>query len=168
VRKTLIAILMALALVVIPVGSAFAQDEDTVTVSATPAYVSIDNNPDTDSFGVVTEGSTPNLSGGETNFTITNSSSVAIDITIKCSGWDGGANDWLYGAPGTDQARLMASDGSGGYDIAVPVDPAIAALHSDVPVATNPQWGLQLQAPTDMTFGNVQSTTITLNATYSP
>lgn len=46
-RKTLFAILLALALVLIPVSTAFAATTATVNVTATPSIVSISNAPAT-------------------------------------------------------------------------------------------------------------------------
>jgi hypothetical protein len=162
VRKTLIAILIALALVVIPVGSALAATTADVTVTATPTFISITNSPSSYDFGVVAESSTPNT--GETNFTITNSSSVAIDTTIKCNGWGTPPDKWSYGPSGPDTGQLNASNGSGGFTISVPVDPTTAALHSNVAVGNNPQWGLQLTAPSSFSFGAQQTTTVTISA----
>jgi hypothetical protein len=160
-RKTLIAILMAL--VVIPVSSAFADTTAGVTVKATPTYVGITVALTLNDFGVVTASSTP--ATGETHFTITNSSSVAIDTTIKCNGWTGASgHNWSYGASGTDQGQLKASSGSGGYTITVPVDPTTIALHSNVSVGNNPQWGLQLEAPSSFSYGDTQTTTVTITA----
>ena len=160
-RKTLIAILMALALVVIPVGSAFAATTAAVTVTATPTFISITNLPTSWGIGVVAASTTP--STGETNFTITNSSSVPIDTTIKCNGWSG-TSSWTYGASGANTGQLKASNGSGGYIITVPVDPSTIALHSNVGVGNNPQWGLQLEAPSSFSFGAEQTTTVTISA----
>jgi hypothetical protein len=160
-RKTLIAILIALALVVIPVGSALAATTADVTVTATPTFISITNSPDSYDFGVVTESSTPNT--GETHFTITNGSTVPIDITIGCNGWSGAAHSWNYGASGADTGQLNASDGSGGYDITVPSG-STTALHSNVAKGNNPQWGLELEAPSSFGFGDEQTTTVTISA----
>lgn len=166
-KKLVISVVLALVLVVVPASAALADDYDTVTVTATPTYIAIVNAPDTADFGLVTEGGTPALSGGETHFTITNSSSVAIDTTIKCNGWSG-TSSWAYGASGADQGQLLASNGSGGYTITVPEDPTTIALHSNVGTGTNPQWGLQLEAPSSFSYGYEQTTTVTITAAQTP
>jgi hypothetical protein len=160
-KKTLTAILLALALVVIPVSSAFADTTAGVTVTATPSFISITNAPDTYDFGVVIAGSTPNT--GVPGFTITNDSTINIDIDIQCNGWDGGANDWTYTTPaGIDTGFLNASNG-GAYNIFVQngVD---TELFDAVTPPTDPTWGLELNTPTSFTFGNQQTTTVTLTA----
>ena len=163
-KKTLLAILLALALVVIPVGSALAANTADVTVTATPGWVSITNSEVSFNFGIVTAGTTPNTGTGWS--TITNSSTVAMDINIKCDGWSpvSGTNSWTYGVAGVDQARLAASDGDGAYDV------VIAAINTDyllcdgVAVSVNPTWELELEAPSSFTHVDEQETTVTLTA----
>jgi hypothetical protein len=164
-RKTLIALLLAVALTVIPVGSALAASTQDVTITATPTFISITNDSATGNnynFGVVAESGTPGT--GETYFTITNDSTVDIDIDIQCDGWEGGSDDWAYASPiGADQGYLDASDGAGGYDILVQ-DGTDTELFDTVATTTDPQWGLELNAPSSFTFGNTQQTTVTLTA----
>jgi hypothetical protein len=161
VRKTLIAILLAVALVVVPVGNALAADTDTVTVTATPGWVSIVNDPDDHDFGIVTAGTTPNTTTSW--FTITNSSTVAMDVNIGCDGWASAGTAWIYGASGADQGQLNASAGTGAYDVTVP-DSGSAQLMDAVATTTDPTWELELEAPSSFTFVDVQTTTITLTA----
>ena len=160
-KKTLIAILLAVALIVIPVSVALAADTDTVTVTATPGWVSIVNGPDTYDFGVVTAGTTPSTGGS--GFTITNSSTVAMDVNIGCDSWASGGTPWDYGAAGADQGQLNASDGDETYDVTVP-DSGSTLLLDAVATGTDPTWGLQLEAPSSFTHVDVQTTTITLTA----
>jgi hypothetical protein len=164
VRKTLIAILTALVLVVIPVGTALAATTADVTVTATPSFISITNAPSSWPIGVVEAGL--DESTGETNFTITNDSTIAIDTTIECDGWGTQPDDWTYGASGPDQGQLNASNGSVGYPITVPEVPSgsPADLHDNVPVGTDPQWGLELDTPSSFSFGAQQSTIVTISA----
>jgi hypothetical protein len=161
-KRTILAIMLALALVAIPVSTVLAATSQDVTITATPTFISITNAPASHDFGVVAASGTPNT--GETNFTITNDSSVDIDIDIKCDGWDGGANDWTYATPAApDTGFLYASDGAGGYDIFVQ-DGIDTELFDAVTPATDPQWGLELNAPTAFNFGNQQQTIVTLTA----
>ena len=102
-KRTLFAILLALALVLIPVGSAFADTDATVDVTAHPSILSITNAPATwEVNGLVTPGikiarnttyyanplgdtTAPTGGGvldGECNFTLTNTGDVAADVTI--------------------------------------------------------------------------------------
>ena len=161
-KRTLIAILMALALVLIPVGSALAATSAEVTVTATPGFVSITNLPNSFDFGVVTGGSTPNTTTGW--FTITNASTVAMDVNIKCTAW----TSWTYGAPAEDQGQLKASDGDGAYDVTIVAINTDYLLMSAVGVGVDPTWELQLDAPTSFTNVDVQTTTVTITAVVTP
>jgi len=172
-KRALIAILLALALVVIPFGSAFAANSAGVTVTATPGWVSITNAPDFFDFGVVLAGINEQTAGGD--FTINNASTVDMDVTIECDGWTGAvpANSWAYGAPGENSGQLNSSiDGGdvGGTWLLIPESPASAAtLVSDVaPTDPDPTWDLQLEAPTSFTYVDVQTTIITLTAAVTP
>lgn len=169
-RTTIAAIVMSLLLAIFPVGLALAQTSQDVLVTATPSFMGISNSPGTWPIGTVSANSTPNT--GIDHFTITNTSSANISISINCTDWSGGPG-WNYGAPGVDTANLTASSGnstgggSGGaglYDIDVPVGlPAL--LIKAVPPGVNPNWELQLNAPSEITFGDVQTTTVTITAT---
>jgi hypothetical protein len=162
-KKTLLAILLAVALTVIPVSSALAANTADVTVTATPGWVSITNAPATYGFGVVLAGTTPNTTTGW--FTITNDSTVDMDISIGCDGWSpvSGTNSWSYGASGPDTAQLNASDGDGAYDITVP-DSGSTLLIDAVSVGVDPTWELELEAPSSFTHVDEQTTTVTLTA----
>jgi hypothetical protein len=174
-KKTLLAILLAVALTVIPVSSVLAANTADVTVTATPGWVSITNTEASFGFGVVNAGDTPNTGTGWA--TITNSSTIAMDINIQCDGWSpvSGSNSWSYGASGPDTAQLNASSANGGaggssgagdYDITVPaVPPGSAALLCDaVAVGVSPSWELELEAPSSFTHVDEQTTTVTLTA----
>lgn len=170
-KKILVSFILVIALLVLPVNAALAATTQDVTITATPSYITISNSPGSNDFGVISASSTPSTANGY--FTITNGSSVAIDISIQCNGWDGGANDWTYGAPGADQAQLAASSaqggsggssGAGAFDITV-LNGSDTLLCDNVGTSTNPTWELQLQAPTSFNFANQQTTTVTLTAT---
>jgi hypothetical protein len=160
-RKTLIAVLIALALVVIPVGTALAATTADVTVTATPSFISITNAPSTYDFGVITAGVDEDT--GTSYFTVTNDSSVNITVTIQCTTWEGGDNDWIYGAPAANTAQLKASDGDGLYDVTVLTGSAVN-LHTTGTAGDDFTWELQLDAPTSFTFGNQQTSTVTISA----
>ena len=160
-RKTLLAILLALALVAILVGSVFAASTAGVTVTATPGWVSITNAPIDYDFDVVLAGIDEDT--GIDYFTITNASTVDMDISIECDGWAGAVNSWTYGAPAEDTARLAASDGDGAYDVTLAVDSGTLLIDA-VAVGTHPSWELELQVPTSFTYVDEQTTMVTLTA----
>jgi hypothetical protein len=167
-RTIIVAIVISLLLVILPVSLALAQsDSDVVTVTATPGTVSISTSGTYD-FGSVGLSSTPDTSGSP--LTITNSSSLVVDISIGCNGWSGGATPWTYGAAGADTALLNASasdGGSGGstgvtdFDKEVPSTGSILLIN-DLAVGTSPTWNLQLEAPTSFSIFDEQTTTVTL------
>jgi hypothetical protein len=104
-RKTLFAILLALALVLIPVGSAFAATSAQVDVTAHPSILSISNSPATwEVNGITTPGSkivknttyyanplgdttapSATVVDGECRFTLTNDGDVNVDVNIAMS-----------------------------------------------------------------------------------
>src|SRR4030042_1817321 len=96
-RKTLFAIMLALALVLIPVGSAFAATTANVTVTATPEILSFTNAPDNwpINTGVLlirgttyysnpgaetTDPSAGGIADGECRFDLYNEGDIALDI----------------------------------------------------------------------------------------
>jgi len=168
VGKILLAILLAVALVVIPVSSAFAAKTAGVSITAKPGYISISNAPGSWDFGVVTQG-TDNQTANS-YFTITNTSKVMTDIEIKADNWTGG---WAYANPvGVDTAYFIASNdngwgggpsgGTGKFDREITL--AETVFCNNLPADTNVTWELKLKAPTDFDVTADQSTTITLRA----
>ena len=120
-RKTLIAIALALALVTVPVGSAFAANPVVVSVTATPAYVSLSLDVNTweingiavpgskikpsttyyaNPLGDTTVPATP-IVAGACRFQFTNDGNVAINITCNF----------------VDFAGIVMTNGAGGYTV---------------------------------------------------
>jgi hypothetical protein len=164
-KRTILAIMLALALVAIPVSTALAATSQDVTVTATPTFISISNSPGSFDFGPVIASSTPDTT--EDYFTVTNDSSVNIDVTIVCDGWHTPPVDhWTYAAAAPDTALLNASDGDAAYDVEVD-DLTPAALHSTASAGDDFTWELQLEAPTSFGYGDEQTTTVTIEASAS-
>ena len=169
-RTIILAIVMSLLLAILPVGLAFADTSAEVEVTATPgSYVGIANSESVYDFGDITASGTPNTDTGWA--TITNSSSVLIDITIGCDGWSG-TTAWAYGAACADQAQLKASateggstgsTGAGNYDKTI-LSGSTIMLCDDVAIGNNPAWEMQLDSPSSFTHGYEQTTTVTLTA----
>lgn len=166
-KKLLISVILAVALLVVPVSGALAATTAEVTVTAVPSYVSITNLPISFDFETVVANVDEETSDGY--FTITNGSTVNIDITIQCTtAW----TSWIYGAPAADTAQLKASSangGTGGSSGAGAFDKTILTasatlLMDGVTSVTNPTWELQLDAPTTFTHGVAQECKITLSA----
>ena len=175
-KKTLLAILLAVALVVVPVGSAFAQTTDTVTVTATPSYISIDVTQTDFDFGTVTVSSFPDTTtsgpkdtggdaGADDYFDIVNTSTVVIDVEIYSDGWEGGANDWTWGASAGDTGRLNASTDQGTtWPVNVPDSQSTVLIFDDLGISVDDSFDLQLETPSSFSYGNQQQTTVTVSA----
>ena len=133
-KKTLIAIVLALALTLIPVSSALAANPETATVTCTPVVLSIDlgatgdwpvNNvgggdalvrPDTLYYSnPVGDETAPSgtVLVGECHFTFTNLSNVAIDITCNMSDFVGG--DASTNSDGGYTSNGATTFGASGY-----------------------------------------------------
>jgi len=172
-RTIIVAIAMSLLLAMFPVVPALAATTADVTVTATPgSFVGISCDQTVYDFGDISANSTPNTGTGWA--TITNSSSVSINITIGCDGWSG-TTAWTYGANATDTAQLKASatfggtggsSGAGQYDVTIPSGSTIA-LCNGVAVGNNPAWEMELEAPSSFTHGYEQTTHVTLTAAAS-
>jgi len=165
-RKTLLAILLALALVVIPVGSALAANTADVTVYATPGFISITVDNTTYDFGALLESTTKESA---TNyFTIDNTSTVITDNTIgvTTNTWSGGVI-WAHSdtcTPAANTAGLKANKGGtwGGGDVIVKFSsPDIIA--NDQAANTDWSFGLKLYAPTS--FGDYVQKSIVVRIT---
>ena len=149
-----------------PVFAATSQD---VTVTGTPSFISISNSPGSNDFSTLDAGVDEQTSNGY--FTVTNSSTVAIDINIQCNGWSG-VTPWTYGAPAENQAQLKASSadggvggstGAGNFDITL-LNGSDTLLCDAVGTSTNPTWELQWDMATSFTHGEEQTTTVTIAA----
>lgn len=165
-----LALLIAVVLSLPAVGNVFAAVTQDVTVNATPAFVTISNAPTTFDFGTVTTNS-HNVTGNA-HFTITNGSTVRVDVNIQCDNWTSTGTNWTYGNPGADTGNFDASSddgGSGGstgegdYDISV-VAYADTLICDNVSTVTDPTWELQLDAPSSFTHGDAQKNTVTVSA----
>lgn len=176
-KKTLLAILLAVALAVVPVGSALADTSDTVTITATPTFISIDVTQTDFDFGVVavsslndTTTSGPKGLGGDAGaddyFDIVNTSTIAIDIEIYCdNGWGVGATDWSWGASAADTGQLNASTDQGtSWSINIPNSQSSVLLFDGLAALTGDSFDLQLEAPNSFSYGDVQQTIVTVSA----
>lgn len=162
-------IIVGLGVVFIANSSQAATSQD-VSVNATPAFMSISNAPSSYDFGVISENSSENTTNGY--FTITNSSTVNIDLNIQCNGWSSTGSAWTYNDPASDTANLDASSGDGGvggstgagaWDISI-LNGSNTLICDNVTTATNPTWEIQLDTPTEFTHGDEQTTTVTIAA----
>jgi hypothetical protein len=138
-----------------------------VTVTATPAYISITDNQTDIDFGVVAESATPYTA---TNWcAITNISTIQTDIKIAvtASTWTGGT-PWTHSdtaSQGADIVGLKANKGGtwGVGDVTVKYsDPDY--IYENCPASTNFTYGLKLYAPSSFSDGEIKSNTARLTA----
>jgi spore coat protein U-like protein len=104
--RSILGILLAVVLFAGISVPAFAATTQDVTVTATPTFISIANAPATMAFGAVAAGGS--AVSGQAHFTITNTSSVPIDITIaaQTANWTGGLLKQVYGLEHTHRIGL--------------------------------------------------------------
>jgi hypothetical protein len=151
---------------VVMASPAFAATTATVTVNATPTYVSVVNTPGGYPFGVVAIST--NYSTTQGYFNITNGSSVNISIAISCNATWGGGAGWTHsdtGTPGVSTAALYCSSNTGLFNTIVK-NGTPNNLVSDTG-ASNILWELRLRSPTEFGDAVLKSNTITLTATAS-
>jgi len=193
-RKTLLAILLALALVVIPVGSAFAANPVTVTVAATPAYVSLAIDVNTWPINGITGDSKIRKNttyysnpGGDTTapanpvvdgncrFQFTNNGNVAIGITCDFANFASG--DAMTNSNGGYTSNGANAFGASGYasGVAWPGGAVIfqssgsATFISNLAALGTKKWGVALLTKSgDFSSATQMTSIITCTATESP
>lgn len=160
--KYLVGLIAILAVVLMP-SMALADTTAGVTIDATPTYIAIALNISTFDFSLVAADTDENTTAGY--FGVTDSSTVAVNCTIQCnSTWEGGANDWTWGAAGADTALIKASNGTAAYDVTIAALATEYELNKSSVAGTDWVFELELDAPSSFTFGNAQSCQLKLNA----
>lgn len=166
-KKYILSILLALALILMPSVPAFAATTADVTVTATPAYVAIADNQTSYDFGVVAVSTTPSTSTEWCG--ITNTSTVQTDITISVTGatWSGGVT-WTHSdtcTPGADTAGLKTNRGGtwGVSDIIIK-NAAPEYIYENCPALTDFDYGIKLWTPTSYTDGVEKENTVRVSA----
>lgn len=194
-KRILVAILLVLALMSVGTMPALAAPSDNITVTVTPAFLSISIAPDTwapndivgdnvtpkgttapdtvyyaNPLGDATIPSDP-VVDGECRFTITNTSSVATDITVNFpdhTGGDASTNSNL----GTNGATTF---GAYSYCTGMPysTDKVIAKVTGSDPMktnlgaTTNLKFGLTYETQTNAwTVATAMASTVNVTATY--
>lgn len=184
-RKLLVLILV-LALSLIPTTSIMAATTQDVTVTATPSYIDIANAPGTWTLNGITGsgkiavdtiyyanplGDTTPPTGtpvdGECRFTITNTSSIAIDLSVNSGDFSGGDANMTNGDTGANGATSY-----GGYSYfsgvvgTTQMDTSGSGVGKDALAATtNIKWGAQIETQTNAwTGGGASTCTMTISA----
>ena len=190
-RKAILSIALALMLLFVFAVPVFAATSDTVTVSATPVFISIAVTEaswtingggdslirvDTEYYATVANDTTAPTVGtvvdADCYFNLTNSSTVATDITIICSDFSGG-DAWTNAEARTNGANAFAMlsyfTGDTWADFAtsgVVVATSGSAVAKDgLAASTGIKFGIGFDSPTgDATVAGAQSGTITVSA----
>jgi len=180
-----VSVLVMLFVLAVPVTAATSQD---VTVTAVPAFISISNTPGTWTINGITgsgviapnttyytnplgDASSPGVTvvDGECRFTVTNTSTVATDITVNFPNHTGGDASTNSGT-GNNAAT---SFGAYGYYSGMTYTNKVIAkasgsnpLISNLAATTNFKWGLEYKSQTSAwTSGTSMTSTVTITAT---
>ena len=191
-RKLLVAMLLVLALIVVPVTPALALTAQDVTVTATPAFIAISNAPGTwtinDIVGVGTKGvmvidtiyysnplgdcTSPSdpVVDGECRFTITNTSTVITDLTVNfpdhASG-DASTNSDLGTNDTTSFGAYVYCTGmTYSTEKVICKKAASLPMKEDLAATTNILWGITYESQSNAwTSGTPMTSTVTITAT---
>jgi hypothetical protein len=143
-----------------------------VMVAYTP-IPAVSNDPSSKAFGTVTDSTTYYAKGTEPHnpvvdddctFTITNSSSVAIDLAISATNFTGGVG-WTLGVPAQNVARMTAYYSGQNPASGVVLTTSGQAFYSNLATSATKKWDFKLETPTAFTDGVAKTSTITLTAT---
>lgn len=190
-RKAILSIALALMLVVAFAVPTFAETSQNVSVTATPAFMSIANAPATWVINDVLEAggktilpdtlyysnplgdtTSPTVGGavdGECRFTITNTSTVAIDLTVTFpdhTGGDASTNSETgeNGATSFGAKSYFTGQASGAWVIAK--DTGSAVGKDALAALTDIKWGLIYESQSDAwTLGTAMTSTVVITAT---
>lgn len=188
-KVKLLPIVLALLLAMVPAGSVYAAVDQDVSVTATPEYIAIANAPGTWTVnGIVGSGviavdtmywsnplgetTTPTVGGatdGECQFTITNTSTVAIDLTVVFphhAGGDASTNsDTGANAAASFGAKsYFSGQASGAWVIAK--NAASDVGYDALTALTDIKWGLQYESQSNAwTSGTNMTSTVNIAAT---
>jgi hypothetical protein len=124
--------------------------------------------PSSYDFGTLGVGTTADT--GLTYFTITNTGTCTVDITIGGTDMTGGGYTWTLSdtaTPGNMIYGMKAGLEGGDYTIIVKKSTPYNTLKSGLAVSGTQKFGLKLYTPTSFSDGNAKSGTITLTAVSS-
>lgn len=188
-KKLVVSLTLSLVLLLAASLPALALTSDDVTVTATPEYIAITSAPTAWTLNGITGTSVilvdttyyANLLGdttvpsstvvdAECRFTITNTSSVAIDITVTWGSFTGGGADMTNSDDGSNGATNFGAYSwfSGDtYSGKVVIKSSGSAVGKDALAATTDiKWGAEILTRTDVwTSGSSSTSTLTVTAT---
>lgn len=188
-KRLLISVISAVALLVLLASAALAVETDTVTVTATPSYLSFSNAPSTWTINGITGNSVIDISttyysnplgdttvptatvvDGDCQFTITNTSTVVTNVKVDIGNFSGGSDPMNNSDAGTNGAGIFGAftwySGMTYSGKVVAKTTASSDLKASLAATTNLLWGMEILTQTDAWSGGTSSTaTITITMT---
>ena len=188
-KVLLVAATLVLLTVAIPFSQVHAAEYQEVTITATPSYIAIANAPSTWTVNEETgnslidenteywsnplgDTSTPSdpVVDGECRFTITNTSTVATDLTVNFVHFTGGDamqnGETGSGGVGTFGSYSYFSGDDYSTDKVIAKNSGSDTAYSNLAATTNIKWGLSCDTQTDAwTSGSDMTSTATITAT---
>lgn len=147
VKRLIVSLVLAIALLVIPVSSVFAASSDTVDIKALPTYIAIAITQAEKDFGAVVPST--NYDTAANFFEVVNTSNVETALTIWGSDFTGGTG-WTLSATGagagSNTAGMYAGIVSGSFDIVIEASPG-NTLKSPLTSSVNQSFHVQLNTP---------------------
>ena len=170
-KKRILALVLALALLVFIAVPAYAATTADITVTATPSGIEISDKATAYDFGTVATSSTTNTTID--HVLITNTSSIETDISIVTTteNWSGGT-EWIQddaATPGADTAGMNAARTAWQPGNLAPVEsPGTPQyIYENCPASTNFEYGLSLLAPTSFSDYTQKSIIVRVEAVAS-
>jgi hypothetical protein len=171
--RLLASLVLALCLVLMPVFGAFATNP-TVVMTVTAGIVSINNTQASWALGYATVNETiyfsANNSQDDNYSMITNTGSLACDIEIQGTDFDGGSYPWTLGAASGNQTYSLyanSSNGTSTYDIEIQSSGYTDPLVENLTAGATYVWSMKFTAPNEFNASDdkaQKSATVTLVA----
>ncbi len=169
-KKQLVSIGLALALLLVMVTPVQAATTADVTVTATPSYIAIADNTTAinfNTYGSIVESAT--VDTPQALVGITNTSSIQTDMTIAVVNdtWTGGTV-WTHSntaTAGADTIGLYSSNNTGAYGIVVQtLSGSPQFIYENAPAGQNFSYELRLKVPTSFSDGVQKTNTVRVTA----
>ena len=166
-RKAIVVLFMVLALLIVPMAPALADDTVAVTVTATGAFISISGNESAWSPGIINVNATP--STATTWCAIDNTSNVQTDNTIATDAgtWTSGGVGWTQSDNGTGGVNTVGfkANAGGTWGVSdVNFGAAPGDLFLNQTALTDWAFGLKFIAASSWTDGEENHVHITVTA----
>jgi hypothetical protein len=136
---------------------------DTVTITVTVNYISIANAPNTWAVGQVATSST--TATASNYFVVTNTSNVAITLTLTGANFSGGVAWTLSDTAAAGSLIVGLKAGTAGASGVIIKSSPGSTLVTSLAASTNYSWNMTFYAPTAVTDGVQKTGVVTITAT---